>query len=602
MSVSGLQKSVNRHLKDSVNSITPLDELPSVKLEEEESDDGLVILEESSVSVFADETKEINIFLLTKEDEAHAPPDKKATITKATSFKNLLMTQLPKAIVWYFLHQYLPDDLRMFTLANIGYFEIVFKMNEYETQLQRFITELNEQATTNPLYQNFQDLILQSRKISTKKITTLKPIVVGSQLAAERAGIIDLYLTDTGSLQDTSRKDKRRKLVEPKPSSAHVAHEDHSVLAIKEELPEELPSVTLTYPETTPSVSTLETHLPTPAPDASSSHQFILVKPTQTDEMVDIINSVIVPVLVDKPKLLDQPKVLIFQPNDPLAPPQALIDRPKVLLTITPHKAKRDRDTIPPQRCLSSLCGPGSCVLTKANFQERLCSFRTETHCSMDVGVVIIKGNMRRRVREVKLTEVTLRWLENCFNTGTEIILTKKSLNKNILEQFNNPEKVTTKRSVVSCLDTLRGVALHLIDLELQKEGGDRKKANNKFSHYQRQSRSAGDRLTKEYAEKFGIDAQNYNCSDIEEKMDASLMIFNKGGYLIYCSVVLKKTNCIFYYDGESMFLVKERFVRAFGSRYNFNSKGKGQKSDLDAQQMGPKAASDAQQLEQMPE
>ena len=208
MSVSGLKKSVNRHVKGIVQGITPLDELPSVKLEEEESDDGLMILEESSVSVFDDETNEINIFLLTKEDKERAPPDKKATIAMASSFKNLLMTQLPKAIVWYFLHQYLPDDLRKFTVANIGYFEIVFKMNEYETQLQRFITELNEQAATNPLYQNFQDLILQSRKVSTKKFTTLKPIVTGSKLAMERAGIIDLYLTDTGSPQDTSRKEK----------------------------------------------------------------------------------------------------------------------------------------------------------------------------------------------------------------------------------------------------------------------------------------------------------------------------------------------------------------------------------------------------------
>lgn len=575
MSVSGLKKSVNRHVKGIVQGITPLDELPSVKLEEEESDDGLMILEESSVSVFDDETNEINIFLLTKEDKERAPPDKKATIAMASSFKNLLMTQLPKAIVWYFLHQYLPDDLRKFTVANIGYFEIVFKMNEYETQLQRFITELNEQAATNPLYQNFQDLILQSRKVSTKKFTTLKPIVTGSKLAMERAGIIDLYLTDTGSPQDTSRKEKRRKLAEPKPSSANVAHEDHSILNIKDEL-EGLPSVTLTFPETTPSVSILDPHLPAPSsapPSATSSssapHQVILLKPNQTDEMVDIVDS------VDKP--LGQRKVLILKPNGSLAP----------------LKVKRDRDATSPQRRLSSFRAPGSCILTKANFQETLCSFRTDTHCSMDVGVVIIKGNMRRRVREVKLTEVTIKWLENCFNTGTEIILTKKSLNKNILEQFNNPEKVTSKRSVVSCLDTLRGVALHLIDLELQKEGGDRKKANNKFSHYQRQSRTAGDRLTKEYADKFAIDAQNYNCSDIEEKIGASLMIFNKGGYLIYNSLVLKKTNCIFYYDGESMFLVKERFVRAFGSRYNFNNKQKAASPAL-----GP----DAQEPKQMPE
>jgi len=556
--VSGLKKSVNRrHLKNCV--INPLDEPPSVRLisqdelrsaglgpfaDDTESDDGLVISEDASVSVFADETKEINIFLLTKEDEATAPPDKKAAITKATSFKNLLMTQLPKAIVWYFLHSYLPDDLRMFTLANIGYFEIVFKMNEYENQLQKFITELNEQAATNPLYQNFQDLILQSRKVS--KVMTMPKKTIASverypqrsseDLCLERGQAdVDLYLTDA------SRKDKRRKMADPNLSS--VPRQDMLYCD------EQLPTATLSVPEViqvpSRSVSNLPlatiTHPSVPF-SSSAGHKVVMVKSNETDDVLDVMNSVLVSVSQDQPPIL-------------LSPPKV-----KKSKTVCPNQVTR----------------PGfTCVLTKATFQERLCSFRADTHCSMDVGVVIVKGNMRRRVREVKLTEVTLKWLENCFIAGTEIILTKKSLNKNILEQFNNPEKVTSKRSVVSCLDTLRGVALHLIDLELQQEGGDRKKANNKFSHYQRQSRSAGDRLTKEYAEKYAIDAQNYNCSDIEEKMDASLMIFNKGGYLIYCSLVLKKTNCIFYYDGESMFLVKERFVRAFGSRYNINNKPK---------------------------
>lgn len=560
MSGSGPSKSVNRHLKKHVH---PSDQPPSVMLQTKlastanqpslkceegtESDNDLSIPEDSSVSMFADETKEINIFELTKEDEATAPPDKKAAISKATSFKNLLMTQLPKAIVWYFLHSYLPDDLRMFTLANIGYFEIVFKMNEYEHQLQKFITELNEQATINPLYQNFQDLILQSRKSLTKKVSAVKPVVREVQTATQE---LCSDAEDPLSPPDTFKKDKRRKLSEPKSSPTPAVNQFLTTLYCDEELPTVTPiepdvctipsSTATTFPlSMVPSSSSLPS-------SSSTTHEIILIKPGQTDEIIDVMDSVLNSVSDNASEIEPKYAVNAHKPS-----------KFKKTYALPSHSTTRN----------------DSCALSKANFQERLCAFRTDTHCSLDVGVTIVKGNMRRRVREIKLTEVTLKWLENCFNTGPEIILVKKRLNRYILEQFNDPEKVTSKRSVVSCQDTLRGVALHLIDIELQQAGGDRKKANNKFSHYQRQSRSAGDRLTKEYAEKYGLDAQNYNCSDIEEKMDVSLMIFNKAGYLIYCSLVLKKTNCIFYYDGESMFLVKERFVRAFGSRYNFSVK-----------------------------
>jgi len=77
-----------------------------------------------------------------------------------------------------------------------------------------------------------------------------------------------------------------------------------------------------------------------------------MVKSNETDDVVDVMNSVLVSVSQDQPPIL-------------LSPPKV-----KKSKTVCPNQVTR----------------PGfTCVLTKATFQERLCSFRADTHCSMDV-------------------------------------------------------------------------------------------------------------------------------------------------------------------------------------------------------------------------
>jgi len=106
--------------------------------------------------------------------------------------------------------------------------------------------------------------------------------------------------------------------------------------------------------------------------------------------------------------------------------------------------------------------------------------------------------------------------------------------------------------------------------IEIQKKGLDRKKANNKFTEFQRLDRNAGDKEARRYADKYSIDVKDYTYSELEEKMGVSLMLYNKLGVLDYCSPQLKATNCVFYeYSETKMFMVKERSLRAFGNVFN---------------------------------
>ena len=211
-------------------------------------------------------------------------------------------------------------------------------------------------------------------------------------------------------------------------------------------------------------------------------------------------------------------------------------------------------------------------TLQSEEFQLKLFKFRAETHCSLDVDVSIVSNSNMKRYKIMKLVEVTMSFLKPLFEANSIVCLTKRKENVVVKEQFSQG-LASSKRAVVSCQHMLKGVALHLIDIELQKLGGTAKKTNNKFSHYSRPDRNAGDVLTADYAKKYGVDVNMYTVTDIEEKMQISLMIFDFLGYLKYSSAEMREINCTFYESNKSICLVKENMLKAFGSCYNLKKK-----------------------------
>ena len=214
------------------------------------------------------------------------------------------------------------------------------------------------------------------------------------------------------------------------------------------------------------------------------------------------------------------------------------------------------------------------CKLTANDFQQDLLQFRAGSHCSQEVTIQIQdKLGIKKNLGPRKLTLITLKFLQLHFKSGSVVMLKKKASREDIVAAFasSNMEK---KRSVVACGDVLRGVVLHMKDTELFANDTsltktERKAANNKFSHYQRPDRTAGDKLVKEFSKQCNLE-EDYTYEDLEAKAGVSLMIFSKTGYLEYSSSELKDTNCVFLNGEEAnMCLVKERFLKAFGNVYN---------------------------------
>lgn len=226
-----------------------------------------------------------------------------------------------------------------------------------------------------------------------------------------------------------------------------------------------------------------------------------------------------------------------------------------------------------PTNCTSqSLVGNSWITVTLQSdaFQLKLFNFRAGTHCSLDIDVNIVSNSNMKRYKIMKLVEITMSFLKPLFEANSIVRLTKRKESAVVKEQFAKGF-ASSKRAVVSCQHVLKGVALHLIDIELRKSDPS-KKTSNKFSHYSRPDRNAGDVLATSYAKKYGVDEKSYTAKDIEERMQVSLMIFDYFGYLKYCSAELKEINCTFYDSYEKMFLVKENFIKAFGKSYTLKN------------------------------
>ena len=121
------------------------------------------------------------------------------------------------------------------------------------------------------------------------------------------------------------------------------------------------------------------------------------------------------------------------------------------------------------------------------------------------------------------------------------------------------------------CQHVLRGVVLHLKAIELfsgsmMKSGEERKRISNKFTHFQRKNRSAGRKLVEEFARRYGLHPDYYTWDEIERVVGVSFMIFDRLGYLSYCSSELRETNCVFYEGKKGLYLVRGKFLKAFGS------------------------------------
>lgn len=213
-------------------------------------------------------------------------------------------------------------------------------------------------------------------------------------------------------------------------------------------------------------------------------------------------------------------------------------------------------------------------ILTKDDFQEKLFKLRAGSHCSVCIAVSVADESNVKKGKPciMTLSQITLPFLETHFEDNCKVYLQKKPLKNLVLDVFKGA-KASFKRSTAECGHILRGVALYYVDLDIQSRGLDRKKANNKFTEFQRLDRNAGDKEAQKFAKKHNINIDEYSYPELEAKMGISLMVYDKKGYLDYCSTLLQTMNCVFYEHDDKVYMVKERSLKAFGNVFNKGKK-----------------------------
>ena len=152
-------------------------------------------------------------------------------------------------------------------------------------------------------------------------------------------------------------------------------------------------------------------------------------------------------------------------------------------------------------------------------------------------------------------------------------IITKLPLTTTITRKLEKIE-IAKKRSIVSCENIIRGLALIEKWRELNYDTPNspdfksRKKLNNTFSNYQRADRpfGAGNKMEKGFMSKHGVTVYS-SYKEIENKCRISFGIFGSDGLLRYVSPNANKDITFFYQDDKNynkLFVIKnlKGFIR----------------------------------------
>ena len=193
--------------------------------------------------------------------------------------------------------------------------------------------------------------------------------------------------------------------------------------------------------------------------------------------------------------------------------------------------------------------------------------FKAGSHCSTDVVISMRVGKSFQKIATKRLISIDKQWIENVFTKTDELRLMKRPLKENVVNYFKEND-VYTKRGLCKCRSILHGLAIVEKEEELM---GNRKKRdkvlNNKLSNFQRVDRSAGSHLIKGFLSKYDISVVS-EAEKVAQLSGFSFDIFNKEGYLELSTESIKYKNVVFYNCGTQLYLVKNKYINAFGNMY----------------------------------
>ena len=208
--------------------------------------------------------------------------------------------------------------------------------------------------------------------------------------------------------------------------------------------------------------------------------------------------------------------------------------------------------------------GATNSITLKPDVTSNLCEFKKGMHCSQEV--VISYRNQEGQLQRhgcIKITELNLTLFKDLYSCSDAIILKKKLPKKSIVDYFKNND-VTKKRCLVRCSSEVHGIALAKKFSEISSSSSIIKKSNNVFSNFQRLDRPAGKLLMRDFIKNNGL-SKFPSYKELETKAQVSLDIFNKEGYLIYCSKTILEHNITLYDSGNDLYFVKDKYLDAFG-------------------------------------
>ena len=191
------------------------------------------------------------------------------------------------------------------------------------------------------------------------------------------------------------------------------------------------------------------------------------------------------------------------------------------------------------------------CILSLDNWESELCKFLQFSNLNQRFKIKY-KGSMNRTV---SFKDFCHEELKELVSHGS-ICIEKLPLNSKKVEKYASVLK-GKKTSIVLCKSIMHGLALSEKWDEIRGMTGlEKKTINNKFSNFQRRDRKAGEKLTKEYMDRYGL--SNYSSrTDIEQKSSLSIAIFDSLGNLKYLSSKFCKKVVYFFEDEEKIYFVK---------------------------------------------
>jgi len=195
---------------------------------------------------------------------------------------------------------------------------------------------------------------------------------------------------------------------------------------------------------------------------------------------------------------------------------------------------------------------------------EKLSAFKKDTHCSQEV--VIYYGNSKDNLMRYgckKIVEISKNIFNEIFKRASIISLVKKEPKKSVLHFFFTND-ISGKRCLVKCHSIVHGLALVQKDREIARTVLSERKRNNQFSNYQRPDRAAGQQLVKDFKKKHRLSSFP-DRSEIEQKTGSSFDIYDQAGFLTESSEKLQATNAVFYQNKTCLYIVKEKYLDAFG-------------------------------------